>query len=259
MIRMVFTSWFLLVALSSHGQRLQGGFKVNFGKTFLNETASEYDHTSFRLEGLYSPGVALQLNYTLGDHFDLTSGLGMQYRKLRFTQEKIHFADLASGTTYIRLRFSAIELPVLLRYKINLNDRSLLVVSAGIAGSLFRIQNTAIGFNDLRYVGADSLFYDIKGGGSMKQRLSADPFVSLGYEMQKDDLKVFGVNVFYQYTTVLMPQIEFHSSFYNKSASFVSKSILNGNLAHAGLSVIYYPSFLSFRKGEEDDAYEEME
>lgn len=259
MLKTCLIVFLFLSSLYVHAQRVQGGLRVNYGMTKFSNKGSNYDALSYELEGKATPGFGVQLNFLLDSSWEISSGVGMQYRKILLTQHKLHFPDFAGGSTYIRARFSAVDVPVLIRYKIHVGRSSLIIPSIGIVGSLFRIQSTAVGYNDLRYTGSDSLYYDIKGGGSIKNKISADPFVSLAYEKERDGLKVFGVSVFYQYTPVPIPPISFHSEFYNKSSYSLSVAELKGNLSYAGVALIYYPSFLSFRKSETDDAYDEQE
>lgn len=257
MFRFLIAVCLVLFPFTTQAQKLQGALKVTAGKTFLNEKNAYYDPLQFKVEGLISPGFGVQLNYRLSESFELSSGLGMQYKRLLLTQEKIPFKDIAGGSTYIRTRFSAIELPLMLRYKIPVGMRSLIIPSAGVVVNSVKVNLTAIGYDDIRYVGQDSLHYDIKGGGSMVSRFSCDPYFSLGYELQKDGYKVVGVNVFYQYALTPIPQIDFYSEFFNSSAYTLSRAVLNGNLSYAGVTLLYYPSFLTFRKIEDEDAFEE--
>jgi hypothetical protein len=253
---LLFITLFLSSFIPSKAQHFQGALRFSYAKTMF-DFKGPTPNNSYRLEEQFAPGLGALVHMRIDTSWELTSGLGLQFRRFRLIHETIDFPSLTKGTTYIRSRFGAVEIPVLIGYKFYPGKKIGVVISAGGILSQSRLNATAIGYDELTYEGADSLFFNIHGGGSFVRRYSVDPFVSIGINKYSEGRKHFGFSIFYQYTPVPITQISFDDEFRNSATTANFSTSFKGNLSVAGIAFTYYPYWLSFRKVESDDEEEE--
>lgn len=247
----------LISNVNAVAQKFQGALRIGYAKTFYHETnESVYDKASFSIRSLYGPAIGINLNYSISPYLDLSSGLGIQVKKFQMRHEPIDFPGLTSGNNYLTARISSSELPLILVYKIPLNSDYRLCPKVGIAATHMKLKTTILGYEEYRYEGTDSLFYDITGGGSFTGRFSAEPGIGLSVMKSIKGERIFEIGTWYQYSLIKPATMHYNSSMQNNNERRTYSAVLSPYLSYASLSFIYYPTWLMFRKAApEDDGY----
>lgn len=237
--------------ITVHGQKLQLGLSASINSTFFHKGQSFYDNYFFKTRTKTCIGLSVPTYLKFTDNWSFKTGIGFQNKKYHFEQNKYDFPNVidGSGSYYFEMKFTAIEVPLLICYFQNFDNKKFSIeYKLGCVFSYNIPTAQTLGYSTFKYNGNDVCFTKINVNENWAKTYSPDIYIAISILKTKESLRKHELTLSYQYGFLKTTQYEFSSMLSNSTLTKEYHAILKPYLSYIALTYEFFPKWLNIIK-----------